>query len=113
MVKLLKQSSISLHFEKHKGSTGGLQGTTNMNPVNATFETKYQPDQNEDNIFLKPKDDRTTYGERVDDRLEAGWGLKRFGKTQSRWVEQQFTTGAISQGKRRNANRGVEEAYEG
>ncbi len=32
MVKLLKQSSISLHFEKHR-STVDYKGTTNANDI--------------------------------------------------------------------------------
>ncbi len=72
MQKLLKQSSISLHFENTRGQRVDYKGTTNANPVN-DVQTKYQFRPNEDIIFLKPKDDRT-YGERWTTvwRLEGG-----------------------------------------
>ncbi len=70
MVKLLKQSSISLHFEKHKGSVDYSNnerepGQRHSNKISSLTERAMA-------TFLKPKDDRT-YGERVDDRLEAGY----------------------------------------
>lgn len=87
MVKLLKQSSISLHFEKHKGSTGGLQRHNEREPGQRHSNKNIKPDRTKDNIFLKPKDDRT-YGERVDDRLEAGYrGTKAVRKDAVKMVE--------------------------
>lgn len=87
MVKLLKQSSISLHFEKHKGSTGGLQRHNEREPGQRHSNKNIKPDRTKDNIFLKPKDDRT-YGERVDDRLEAGYrGTKAIRKDAVKMVE--------------------------
>ncbi len=47
MVKLLKQSSISLHFENYKGSTGeDYKGTTNAN-LDQRHSNHIKPDQNE------------------------------------------------------------------
>lgn len=87
MVKLLKQSSISLHFEKHKGSTGGLQRHNEREPGQRHSNKNIKPDRTKDNIFLKPKDDRT-YGERVDDRLEVGYkGTKAVRKDAVKMVE--------------------------
>ena len=87
MVKLLKQSSISLHFEKHKGSTGGLQRHNEREPGQRHSNKNIKPDRTKDNIFLKPKDDRT-YGERVEDRLEAGYrGTKAIRKDAVKMVE--------------------------
>lgn len=87
MVKLLKQSSISLHFEKHKGSTGGLQRHNEREPGQRHSNKNIKPERTKDNIFLKPKDDRT-YGERVDDRLEAGYrGTKAVRKDAVKMVE--------------------------
>ncbi len=72
MVKLLKQEvPISLHFKKNtRGQTGGLQRHNERETRSATFKQISRPGWT-DNILWKPKDDRT-YGERVDDRLEAG-----------------------------------------
>ncbi len=67
MVKLQKQSSISLHWNTR--GQRNYKGTTNANPVN-DIQTKIQASTERDTFLLKPKDDRT-YGERVDDRLEA------------------------------------------
>ena len=87
MVKLLKQSSISLHFEKHKGSTGGLQRHNEREPGQRHSNKNIKAERTKDNIFLKPKDDRT-YGERVDDRLEAGYrGTKAIRKDAVKMVE--------------------------
>lgn len=87
MVKLLKQSSISLHFEKHKGSTGGLQRHNEREPGQRHSNKNIKPERTKDNIFLKSKDDRT-YGERVDDRLEAGYrGTKAVRKDAVKMVE--------------------------
>ncbi len=62
-----------------------------------TFKQDIKPGRTKDNIFLKPKDDRNVYGERVDDRLEAGYReLKRFGKTQSRWWNNDLQRGDIT-----------------
>ncbi len=51
------------------------QRTQTVNDI----QTNIKPDQTKDNIFLEPKDDRT-YGERVDDRLEAGYRAKAIRK---------------------------------
>ncbi len=60
------------------------KGTTNANPVN--IQTKnIKPD----NIFLKPKDDRTC-GERWMTVCVGYRGAKATGKTQSRSVEINF-----------------------
>ncbi len=66
----------------------------------------------EDNIFHESKERYgRTYGERVDDRLEAGYReLKRFGKTQSGGETTVQLGGDITKGKRRNANRALKEA---
>ncbi len=113
MVKFIKQSSISLHFEKDTAHRWIIKANVNEREPGQRHSNKnIKPDRTKDNnIFLKPKDDRTVW-RRVDDRLEVGYReLKRFGKTQLKMVE---ATAApkISQGKRRNANRGVERAYE-
>ncbi len=44
MVKLLKAEFDIFALRKSftKGSTGGLRGATNANPVSDTFEQKYQ-----------------------------------------------------------------------
>ncbi len=73
MVKLLKQSSISLHFEKHKGVNGDYKAQRTQTQ-STTFKQKYQAWPNEDNnIFLRQPKMTERYGERVDDRLEAGY----------------------------------------
>ncbi len=55
------------------------KGTTNANPVN-DIQTKISSlTKTKDNIFLKPKDNRT-YGERVVTVLELDTGAKRFGR---------------------------------
>ncbi len=46
----------------YKGTTERRPGGVHSNKISSLIRTK-------NNIFLKPKDDRT-YGERVDDRLE-------------------------------------------
>ncbi len=51
--------------------------------------------------MLKPKDDRT-YGERVDDRLEAGYRNKRFRKNAVKMVEAGTTWGRYHQGNEEN-----------
>ncbi len=60
MVKLLKQSSISLHFENTKGQRVDYKGT-NANR-STTFRKNIKADRTKDNIFLKPKDIDRTYG---------------------------------------------------
>ncbi len=78
MVKLLKQSRYLAISRKTRGQrwTTKAQRTRTRSMA---FKTKYQAsDRMKDNIFWKPKEDRT-YGERVDDCLEAGYrgSLKR------------------------------------
>ncbi len=58
MVKLLKRFRY-LYAEKHKG----LQRHNEREPVNDIQTKNIKPIRTKDNIFLKPKDDRT-YGER-------------------------------------------------
>ncbi len=71
MVKLLKQSSISLHFENTRGQRVDYKGTTNAKPGQRHSNKNIKPGPNERQYLPKPKDERT-HGERVDDRLEAG-----------------------------------------
>ncbi len=71
MVKVLKQSSISLHFEKHKGVNGWTTKAQRTRTVN-DIQTKISS-LTERTMLSETKDDRRTYGERVDDRLEAGY----------------------------------------
>ncbi len=52
------------------------------------------------------------YGERVDDTLEAGWGLKHSERRSQDGGNSSTTWGRYHQGKRRNANRGVEREHE-
>ncbi len=105
MVKFIKAELDIFNTSKHKWSTGDYKAQRTRTR-STTYRTKIsllRP--NEDNIFLeKPKDDRT-YGERVDDRLEAGLELIR--KDAVKMVEATVQLGAISPRKRRNANRGV------
>ncbi len=106
MVKLLKQSSISLHFEKHKGGQRvDYKGWQNADPVNDIQTKISKPDQNEDNIFLETEDDRT-YGERVDDRLEAGYRELNDSERHSQdgW-KQRYNSGRYHQGKRKCKSR--------
>lgn len=113
MVKLLKQSSISLHFEKHKGSTGGLQRHNEREPGQRHSNKNIKPDRTKDNIFLKPKDDRT-YGERVDDRLEAGYrGTKAVRKDAVKMVEATVQLGGdITKESEETQIEALKEAYE-
>ncbi len=56
---------------KTQGVNGGLQRHNRTRTRSTTFKCKnIASDRTKDNIFLKPKDDRT-YGERVDDRLRS------------------------------------------
>ncbi len=86
-----------MHFEKHKrGSTGGLQRHNEREPGQRHSNKNIKkPDRTKDNIFLKPKDDRT-YGERVDDRLELDTESKSGRKTRSRWWKQRYNKGDIT-----------------
>ena len=113
MVKLLKQSSISLHFEKHRGSTGGLQRHNEREPGQRHSNKNIKPDRTKDNIFLKPKDDRT-YGERVDDRLEAGYrGTKAIRKDAVKMVEATVQLGGdITKESEEMQIEALKEAYE-
>ena len=113
MVKLLKQSSISLHFEKHKGSTGGLQRHNEREPGQRHSNKNIKPDRTKDNIFLKPKDGRT-YGERVDDRLEAGYrGTKAIRKDAVKMVEATVQLGGdITKESEEMQIEALKEAYE-
>ncbi len=74
MVKLLKQSSISLHPEKHKGPTSNLTRRHNeREPGQRHSKQKYQlPDRTKDNIFETEK--MTERMASVDVRLEADTG---------------------------------------
>ncbi len=66
------------------------KGTTKRN-WSTTFKQKYRLTERR-HIFLKPKDDRT-YGERVDDRLEAGYrGAQRW-KDAVKMVEATYKLG--------------------
>ena len=113
MVKLLKQSSISLHFEKHKGSTGGLQRHNEREPGQRHSNKNIKAERTKDNIFLKPKDDRT-YGERVDDRLEAGYrGTKAIRKDAVKMVEATVQLGGdITKESEEMQIEALKEAYE-
>lgn len=113
MVKLLKQSSISLHFEKHKGSTGGLQRHNEREPGQRHSNKNIKAERTKDNIFLKPKDDRT-YGERVDDRLEAGYrGTKAIRKDAVKMVEATVQLGGdITKESEEMQIKALKEAYE-
>ena len=113
MVKLLKQSSISLHFEKHKGSTGGLQRHNEREPGQRHSNKNIKPDRTRDNIFLKQKDDRT-YGERVEDRLEAGYrGTKAVRKDAVKMVEATVQLGGdITKESEETQIEALKEAYE-
>lgn len=113
MVKLLKQSSISLHFEKHKGSTGGLQRHNEREPGQRHSNKNIKAERTKDNIFLKPKDDRT-YGERVDDRLEAGYrGTKAIRKDAVKMVEATVQLGGdITKESEETQIEALKEAYE-
>ncbi len=74
MVKLLKTEFDIFALRKTLRSTGDcIKAQRTRTPVNDYLPNKnIKPDRTKDNIFLKPKDDRT-YGERADDRLEAGY----------------------------------------
>ena len=112
-MKVLKQSSISLHFEKHKGSTGGLQRHNEREPGQRHSNKNIKPDRTKDNIFLKPKDDRT-YGERVEDRLEAGYrGTKAVLKDAVKMVEATVQLGGdITKESEETQIEALKEAYE-
>ncbi len=95
MVKLLKQSSICC-TSKTQGSTGGLQRHNEREPSQRHSVKNIKPDRTKDNIFLKPKDDRT-HG-------ELGWmtvwrldtGAKRFGRRSQDGGNNGYNLGAIS-----------------
>ncbi len=61
---------------KTKGSTNWTTKNERGPGQRHSNKENIKPDRTKDNIFLKPKDDRT-YGEQVDDRLEAGYGELR------------------------------------
>ncbi len=92
-VEIIKaESSISLHFETQVN--GGPKAQRNANPVN-DIQTKITA-RTSTHILLKPKDDRT-YGERVDDRLEADTGERSIRKDAVKMVQKQrYNLGAIS-----------------
>ena len=93
MVKILHSSSFSLHFEKHKGSTGGLQRHNEREPGQRHSNKNIKGYKTKDNIFLIPKDDRT-YRERIDDRLKEGYtGKKAIRKDAVDMVEVTFQLG--------------------
>ncbi len=85
MVKLLKREFDIFALRKTQGSTGGLQ-RHNEQTVNDIQTKISEPDRTKDNIFLKPKDDRTYMASRwmtvwrLDTRE-----LKRFGKDVRWW----------------------------
>ncbi len=105
------KAEFDIFASKTQGSTGGLQRHNETQTRSASIQTKIsKPDRTKDNIFSETEDDRTLYGERVDDRLEAGpQGAKAIRKgTQSGGWKQRYNLGAISprKAKKRNANRG-------
>ncbi len=61
MVEIIKASSISLHLENTGSSGWTTKAQQARNPVNDVQTKISKPDRAKDNIFLKPKDDRT-YG---------------------------------------------------
>ncbi len=95
MVKLLKQSSISLHFEKHKGSTDWTTRHNEREPGQRHSNKNIKPDKTKDNIFPKPK---------MTERMASGWmiwrldtgKLKAIRKTQIKMVEAVTTWGIIA-----------------
>ncbi len=89
---------------KHKGGQR-VDYKAQRTRRSATFKQKYGLFRT-NNIFLKPKDDRT-YGEAGD--LEAG-GAKAIRKerSQDNWKQQFTTWGRYLQESEENANRGVE-----
>ncbi len=95
MVSIKAEFDISLHFRKYKGQRVDYKGTTNANPVSKHSNKSIRSlTERRTTLFLKPKDDRT-YGERVDDRLEAGYReLKRFRKDAVKIVETTVQLGA-------------------
>ena len=102
-----------MHFEKHKGSTGGLQRHNEREPGQRHSNKNIKPDRTKDNIFLKPKDDRT-YGERVEDRLEAGYrGTKAVRKDAVKMVEATVQLGGdITKESEETQIEALKEAYE-
>ncbi len=90
MVKLLKQSSISLHFEKHKESQRvDYKGLCEREPGRRRDEAKISSlTERKRNIFLKTEDNRTYMASRWMTvwRLDTG-ELKRFRKdaVKMRW----------------------------
>ncbi len=89
MVKSLKAEFDIFALRKTQGGQRVDTKAQRTRTRSTAFKQNIKPDRTKDNIFLKPKMTET-YGERVDDRLEAGYReLKRFGKTQSRWWKQQ------------------------
>ncbi len=87
MVKLLKAEFDICIFEKHKGVNGWTTKAQRTRTVN-DIQTKISNlTKTKDNIFLKPKDDRT-YGERVDDRWRLNYrGAKAIRKDAVKMVE--------------------------
>ncbi len=97
-----------------RGQRVDYKGNNEREPGQRHSNKNYhKPDRTKDNIFLKPKDDRT-YGERVDEcwRLDTG-ELKRFERRVSRWWKQRYNLGLYHQGKRRNANEALKECSRG
>ncbi len=90
MVKLLKAEFGSLHFEKHKGSTGGLR-TTNANHQRHSYKNIASGPNERQYLETEKMTERMAM---VDDRLDTG-ELKRFGKTQSRWWKQRYNWGDV------------------
>ncbi len=112
MVKLLKAEFDIFALRKtQRGPWVDYKGCE-REPGQRHSNEKYQkPDRTKDNIFLKPK---------MTERMASGWmtiwrltgELKRFGKDAVKDGGNNSTTGAISPGKRRNANQALKEAYE-
>ncbi len=82
-------------LRKTQGVNGWTTAITNANPVNSKTKISL-PTERVINIFLNRKHDRT-YGERVDDRLEADTGeLKRFERRSQDGGSNAGQLGAIS-----------------
>ncbi len=65
---MVKKQSSDLALRKTQGVNGWTTKGTTEREINYTKQN-IKPDRTKDNIFLKPKDDRTVSG----DRLEAGY----------------------------------------
>ncbi len=86
MVKLLKQSSISLHFAP-KGVNGWTTKAYNEHwSQSSNIQTNIKPDRTKDNIFLKPDQANMASGWMTVWRLDTG-SLKRFGRNAVKMVE--------------------------